>query len=50
MLEQIIEDRQIVRAITIYQQNPTAQGVLVDLVKRIEFERAQEEIESDHAE
>lgn len=46
LLEQIIEDRLIARAIAAYQQNPKATGTLVDLVRLVEFEGVQEELET----
>jgi hypothetical protein len=49
LLEQIIEDRLIVRAILAYRANPNADGDLIDLVKRVQFDLVQEEIDADHA-
>lgn len=44
MLEQIVEDRVIGRAIATYKQNPKASGEYVDLVKQIEFEAVHAEL------
>lgn len=44
MLDTIIEDRLMVRAIDVYQQNPKATGALVQLVREVEFEDVQEAI------
>lgn len=47
MLEQIIQDRAIARAIRVYQQDPKATGdILVDLVRLVDFELAQEAIDA----
>jgi hypothetical protein len=43
-LEQLIEYRAYAAAKQVYAQNPKAEGGLVDLVKVIEFELAQEAI------
>lgn len=40
MLEQIIEDRQIARAIARYDMDPKASGALVDQVREIDYELA----------
>lgn len=44
-LEQVIEYRRYAEAKQAYAQNPKAEGALVDLVKVIEFELAQGEID-----
>lgn len=46
LLEQIIEDRLIARAIATYQANPKATGDLVDMVKAVKFELVQEELDA----
>jgi hypothetical protein len=43
-LEQLIEYRGYARAKAIYQQNPQADGAMVQLVKVITFELAQDRI------
>lgn len=45
MLERIVEDRSIVRAIGIYKQNPKATGDVIDLVRLVEFEEVQAELD-----
>jgi hypothetical protein len=47
-METIIEYRAYAIAKHIYEQNPKAEGDLVQLVKRIEFELAQAEINAEH--
>jgi hypothetical protein len=47
LLEDIIEARAYARAKAIYTQNPMAEGELVQLVKVIEFELAQKEIDGE---
>ncbi len=44
LLEQIIEDRAIARAIATLDANPKARGDIVDLVNIVQFELAQEEL------
>lgn len=44
LLEEIVEARAYGRAYAVYQQNPTAGGELVQTVKAIDFELAQEAI------
>jgi hypothetical protein len=44
LLEEMLESRHYGRAYALYQQNPRATGGLVDEVKQIEFELAQEEM------
>jgi len=44
-LETVLEYRAIARAIAAYAQDPRAEGPLVDLVKVVEFEDAQEAID-----
>jgi hypothetical protein len=47
LLEQIIDDRIIARAIATYTANPKATGELIDLVKAVQFELIQEEIDAE---
>lgn len=45
MLEEILEARAYERAYAVYQQDPRhATGEFVDMVKLLDFERAQEEL------
>jgi hypothetical protein len=45
-LEQVIEYRAFARAYQVYQANPKAQGEMVQLVKVIEFEEVQRELDA----
>ncbi len=49
MLEQILEDRTIARAIATYQQRPDATGDLIDLVRLVEFELVQDDLDRQKA-
>jgi hypothetical protein len=49
-LEQVLEYRQLARAIAIYEQNPKAEGALVQFVRMLDFEMTAEELAGRHAE
>jgi hypothetical protein len=47
LLEQIIEDRAIARAIATVKTNPKATGELADLVRIVQFELVKEELDAE---
>ena len=50
LLDRILEDRYLARAIAHYRDHPKAEGLLMNLLRTIDLELAQEEIDAAHAE
>jgi len=49
-LDRILEDRYLARAIAHFHTHPKAEGPLMDLLRTIDLDLAQEEIDARHAE